>query len=343
MPTLADRAARLKARLAAAWRDAAAAAVAAALAWMLAVELFGHPHPVFAAVSAIVCLAPGLPNHGRQAVGLILGVSTGILVGELALALPDTYPLLRVSLVAFFAILVAAGYGLAPVVPIQSGVSAVLVLALGPASAGTVRLLDVIAGTAVGLLFSQVLLTPDPVRLLDKAAADLLGRLRAAFRAAAAALDANDPARSQAAVESFSGAHVSLAALTGAIDTARSAARWSLRRRLAARRVLPDADRYDRRAARLYASALLFGSALAAAMARGTPPPPDLLPRLRHLIALTDPDATPPPDAPPPASLDGLPGEWRAPVVRLEESIEALAHFRALARPAAAETGRPPG
>ena len=53
-------------------------------------------------------------------------------------------------------------------VPIQAAVSAVLVLALGPASAGVVRLLDVLAGTAVGLLFSQVLLTPDPVRLLDE-------------------------------------------------------------------------------------------------------------------------------------------------------------------------------
>ena len=333
MPTLADRAHRVTARLAAAWRDAAAAAVAAALAWIVSVGLFGHHRPVFAAVSAIVCLAPGLPNHGRQAVGLILGVATGILVGELALLLPDTYPLLRVSFVAFFAILVAAGYGLAPVVPIQSGVSAVLVLALGPASAGTVRLLDVIAGTGIGLLFSQVLLTPDPVRLLDDAAADLLARLRAAFGAAATALDAGDAARAQAAVESFSGAHTSLAALTGAIDTARSAARWSLRGRLAARRVLPDADRYDRRAARLYASSLLFGSALAATMSRGTPPPPELLPRLRHLIALTDPAATPPPAGPPPTSLDGLPDDWRAPVVRLEESIEALARFRALARP----------
>ena len=167
MPTLADRARRIRARVAATWRDAAAAAVAASLAYTLAMEAFGHPHPIFAAITAILCLAPGLPNRGRQAAGIILGVATGIVVGEVALQLPADHPLVRVSLTAFFALTIASAYGLPPVVPIQAAVSAVLVLALGPVSAGVVRLLDVLAGTAVGLLFSQVLLTPDPVRLLE--------------------------------------------------------------------------------------------------------------------------------------------------------------------------------
>lgn len=332
MPSFAERADRVTARLRGAWRDAASAAVAGALAWMVAFGVFGHPHPVFAVVSAILCLAPGLPNHGRQAIGIILGVATGIAVGELTLLLPDGYPLARVSLAAFFAILVASTYGLAPVVPIQAGVSAVLVLALGPASAGVVRMLDVVAGTAVGLLFSQVLLTPDPVRMLDDAAADLLSRVRRAFREADGALDAGDAARAQAAVEVFSAGHVSLAALTGAIDTARSTARWSLRGRLAARQVLPVADRYDRRAARLYASALLFGSAMASAMARGTEPPPGLQARLRHVIVLADPTAAVPTVVPPVAAREAVTGDWLAAVVRLEESIEALIAFRALGR-----------
>lgn len=323
-------ASRVLARLSDAWRDAAAAAVAGALAWVLAAELFGHPLPIFAAVSAIVCLAPGLPNHGRQAIGLILGVSTGIVVGEIALQLPGAYPLLRVSLAAFAAILVASAYGLPPVVPIQSGVSAVLILALGPASAGVVRLLDVAAGTAIGLLFSQVLLTPDPVRLLDAGASDLLKRLGAGFRQAAAALDASDASQAQAAVETVSAAHQGLTALTGAIDTARSAAHWSLRGRLAARRVLPVADVCDRRAARLYASGLLFASALASAMARGQTAPPGLAARLAHLIAFTDPDAGPLPPGPAPDAIAGLSDEWRRTAVRLEETIEALDAFRAL-------------
>ena len=68
---------RLAFRWSSAWRDALASAIAAALAWILATHLLGHVHPVFAAISAVVCLAPGLPSHGKQAVGLMVGVATG--------------------------------------------------------------------------------------------------------------------------------------------------------------------------------------------------------------------------------------------------------------------------
>ena len=69
---------KIKTRWASGWRDALASAIAAALAWILAVHFLGHEHPVFAAISAVVCLAPGLPSHGKQAVGLMVGVATGI-------------------------------------------------------------------------------------------------------------------------------------------------------------------------------------------------------------------------------------------------------------------------
>ncbi len=67
---------RISFRWSSAWRDALASAIAAALAWVLAKYLFGHVHPVFAAISAVVCLAPGLPSHGKQAIGLMVGVAT---------------------------------------------------------------------------------------------------------------------------------------------------------------------------------------------------------------------------------------------------------------------------
>jgi hypothetical protein len=78
-----------------AWREVLASALAAALSWFLAQRLFGHQQPIFAAITAIVCLAPGLPSHTKQTVGLLLGVATGILVGELSLVLLDDIPLLR--------------------------------------------------------------------------------------------------------------------------------------------------------------------------------------------------------------------------------------------------------
>lgn len=264
------------------WRDAAASAVAACMSWVLAVWLLGHPHPVFAVVTAIVCLAPGLPSHGRQAVGLMLGVATGIVVGEFAmlvlpegLLVPQGLSLLRLASATFFSILIAAAFGQAAVVAIQAGVSAVLVLAFGPHSAGLVRLEDVAVGVVIGLLFSQVLLTPDPVRQIDAAADDFLRRLGGAFEACADALDKNDSHGAAVALKSFSAAHDSLIALSAGIDAARYQARWSLRGRLTARTVTDMALRYDRHAIRLYASSLLFGEAFSDAMRKQMAPVPE--------------------------------------------------------------------
>jgi uncharacterized membrane protein YgaE (UPF0421/DUF939 family) len=139
------------------WRDVLASAFGAGLAWVLAQRLFGHAEPIFAPISAIICLAPGLPNHTRQTMGLLLGVATGIVVGELSLLVPDAFLLLRIVTACFFAMLVASAYGHSPIVPIQAGVSAILVVAFGPATTGSVRMIDVAVGAGVGLVISLVL------------------------------------------------------------------------------------------------------------------------------------------------------------------------------------------
>lgn len=156
--------ARILGRWSHAWREVLAAALGAALSWFLAERLLGHPQPIFAAISAIVCLSPGLPSHTKQTGGLLLGVATGIVIGELSLALPDGIPLLRITLAAFFSMIVAASYGQPAVVPIQAGVSAILIVAFGPATTGSVRMADVAVGAAVGFLFSQVLSAVDKNR-----------------------------------------------------------------------------------------------------------------------------------------------------------------------------------
>ena len=76
------------------------------------------------------------------------------------------------------------GLGQAPVIAIQGGVSALLVIALGPTTAGPTRLADALVGTGVALLFSQVLLTPDPVRIIDDAVRRMLRLLAQALRKA---------------------------------------------------------------------------------------------------------------------------------------------------------------
>lgn len=339
-------------RMATTWRDATASAVAAGVAWLLAAWLFGHAHPVFAAVSAIVCLSPGLPSHGRQAVGLMLGVATGIVVGEVALLLPEGFlvpeglSLLRLVLATVSSMLVAASFGMAPVVSIQAGVSAVLVLALGSENAGFARLEDVAIGVSVGLLFSQVLLTPDPVRVIDTAADNLLLRLARAFEVAADAAATQDVRKAQAALRSFTAAHESLIALGAGIDASRYAARWSLRGRLAARNVAEMAARYDRRAIRLFASSLLFGEALADALRKGTAPVPnglaDAIRSAAHRCrGIPRPDATSGETTAVPLAAASVTDDWTSTVLHLQATCAVLTRLEALEREAGVVTSPP--
>jgi len=128
-----------------------AAALAAAFSFWVARHLLGHPQPVFAAITALICLAPNIPNHFRQGINLLIGVTTGIVIGEIALMFPYEMGEVRMAVAIFIAMLTAASLSNAPMVAIQAGASAMLVLLLGPQSAGFVRFLDVIVGVATGL------------------------------------------------------------------------------------------------------------------------------------------------------------------------------------------------
>jgi uncharacterized membrane protein YgaE (UPF0421/DUF939 family) len=147
-----------------AWREVAAATIAGLVAWEVAQRVFGHPHPIFAAVIAIVALGPGISSHRRQAWGLVLGVAIGILVGEAVLFIP--YPIVATVVGVFVSMMIASSFGFGPVMPIQAGVSLLLVLTLGPETAGYVRMVDVVIGAAIGLICGRLLL----VHRVDKPA-----------------------------------------------------------------------------------------------------------------------------------------------------------------------------
>ncbi|HEY0213396.1 MAG TPA: FUSC family protein [Paenirhodobacter sp.] len=287
---------RLRDRAAAATQDAAAAAIAVGLSWLLARWLAGHERPMFAVVTAVICLAPGLPNHGRQAMSMLMGVFTGIAVGELSLLLPvgDDFGaiVLRLSSVTFLAIMLASLWGQGAVTVIQSGVSALMVLTMGPVAAGPERLIDVLIGTGVGLIFSQVLLTPDPLKMLETGARSLLRELAQGMLMAEKAVRDGDVKQAQAAARRLGAARGQLLALDGGISLARDNARWTLRGLGAGARVAALAARYDRHAARIYAQALLLGDDLYHALRDEQGQTPAAIVDLLHLAAcnLSDPD-----------------------------------------------------
>jgi hypothetical protein len=126
-------------------------------------------------------------------------------------------------------------------------------------------MLDVAGGAVIGLLFSQVLITPDPIRDIDDGARNLFDELAKGLRKCAEALQENDPATAEVGLRRLSATRRSVASLVAEIQAARNAARWSLRGRFAAREIAA-AQRYDCKAIQLYTSTLLLGQALASAL-----------------------------------------------------------------------------
>lgn len=275
---------RVLLRWTSAWRGALSSSIAVALAWILAKHLLHHDQPVFSAISAVVSLAPGLPSHGKQAVGLMLGVATGILVGEATLLLPDYYPLLRISFATFSATSIAALYGLAPIVPIQSGASAVLMLAIGPESAGISRMLDVIVGAGIGLLFSQVLLTPSPTRIIESRLKDFFKEISIGVDNIKLSLKKREKISSSLLGTNLISLHASLVLLEKDIRAAKNSFQWTLRGFFFSRQIKDIINCHEKKTIQLYASLLLLSKVIFYSLTKDSNHiPPELYEKLTKL------------------------------------------------------------
>lgn len=310
------------------WKDILAASVAGGIAWFVAELFFSNKfeshQPIFASIAAIASLAPGAPNHGKQAIALLCGVTTGVMLGELALAMPEWPLAIRIVLVTAMGLGAGALFGTVPMIGMQAATSALLVILLGFSVAGTTRLYDVIIGAGIGLLFSQVLLTPDPLRTLNTAARRLLKLLGEGLEGSASALSAVDAKKAQSALATVTHAHANLNTLELGIANARFSARWSLRGRLSADEVAVMAERYDRRAIRLYASALLLAEGIANGLSReGASPPPWLSSRLAAVALLAKASSADTLAEP----VGVAEGRWLAVANYLAEFEEALRDF----------------
>jgi uncharacterized membrane protein YgaE (UPF0421/DUF939 family) len=175
---------------------------AATLAWVIARYVFDHPQPFFAPVAAVVALNTSLGERGLNAVRLLQGVVVGIVVGELAIAvLSGGYGAL--ALATFVAMALARALGGARIVLAQAAVGAILTVAVADAEAGIDRLVDALIGAGVALVFTQLLFSPEPVRLLRRAEAAALTDLANGLDLTARALDRDDEDLAEQAMSSL--------------------------------------------------------------------------------------------------------------------------------------------
>jgi uncharacterized membrane protein YgaE (UPF0421/DUF939 family) len=212
-------------------------ALAAAGAWLAARYVLGHEAPVFAAISAIICLGTTLGERRQRAVEMVLGVALGIAVADLLVRQfgSGTLQLAVLVVLAMVAALLVGGGGM---LATQAAVSAVLVAAL-PAAGGADRFLDSIAGGVVALAVNAVL-PVNPLRRVQTTARPLFEDLADALDTVAEALAEGDSGRAEGALLKARALDERVAAAREAVAVGRETARFAPPRRGS----IPPLERY---------------------------------------------------------------------------------------------------
>ena len=202
-------------------------AVAAGVAWFVATDLVGHAQPFFAPVAAVITLGVSLGNRLRRVIELVVGVSLGVLVGDLLISQigSGTWQIVLVVALATAAAVIADG---ATLLVAQAGSSAVLVATLLPPGGvgGFDRCLDALIGGAVGVLVTAVL-PADPVGPVRRSARALLDELAAVLADTAGALRARDIDAARAALRRARSTHPLIEAVRASLRAGREVTRVS--------------------------------------------------------------------------------------------------------------------
>jgi Fusaric acid resistance protein-like len=175
-------------------------AVAAAVAWVIAVHIGHHGHPFFAPIAAVVSLNAPLGERGGNTLRLLEGVVIGILVGELAVGtLGSTTGALLLGI--WVSTLITRALGGTAVSVAQAAAAAILTIAIADGHVGPDRLIDALIGGGVALVFSQIFFPPEPVRLLRHAEGEAVNGVADALDLTANAIEADDPALRERALD----------------------------------------------------------------------------------------------------------------------------------------------
>jgi uncharacterized membrane protein YgaE (UPF0421/DUF939 family) len=157
------------------------AAVAAALAWLLAHRVLGHPQPFFAPIAATIALSTSRIQRSRRTAQMVAGVLLGIGIGELLVAILGTTTValgVIVFLTLSAALLSGEGiFGEGMMFANQAAASAILVVTLHRAGTGSERAIDALVGGGVALALGVILFPAQPMRLLHQAERAVLDAL----------------------------------------------------------------------------------------------------------------------------------------------------------------------
>jgi uncharacterized membrane protein YgaE (UPF0421/DUF939 family) len=221
-------------RLRRGWLRVVEATVAASVAWLISVELLGHPQPFFAPAAALIVLGVTQGQRLQRAVEIVVGVAVGVLVADAINTALGPHTLGSVAAVTVLTFTAAVLLGGGPILAVQATVSAVYVavVASPDSGLGLGRFSDALAGGAVALLVNQLPLHRDPVDLLLAEACRVIDTLSAILVDIADALASHDHDAARAALERARGTDPAVAAFQAAVSVGLEASRLDpLRRR----------------------------------------------------------------------------------------------------------------
>jgi len=187
-------------RLRSGWLPIFQTAVAACLAWFLAVLILGLERPTFAPIAAVIVLGLAVGERGRRAVELTLGVAFGVAIGDLLVSFVGVGAIqagIFVVLAMGLAVFLSGGeLGVK-----EAAISAMIIMiTFQPSAAGfpVDRFLEALIGGGTALLINA-LLPVNPERMVEEAAFPVFAESAAVLEEVADALETRDARRVQRA------------------------------------------------------------------------------------------------------------------------------------------------
>src|SRR5918995_1009114 len=183
-------------RLRGGWLQILQTAVAACVAWFLAVLLLGLDRPTFAPIAAVIALGLAVSERGRRAVELTFGVAFGILIADFVVSILGVGAV-QAAIVVALAMTVAAFLGRQEIGVKEAAISAMIIMITFRSSDSGFPLdlfLEALIGGGTALLINA-LLPVNPERMVAEAAYPLFDESVNVLKELADALDVGDAQR----------------------------------------------------------------------------------------------------------------------------------------------------
>jgi hypothetical protein len=182
------------------WLQIIQTALAACVAWFLAILILGIDRPTFAPIAAVIALGLAVGERARRAVELTLGVAFGVALADLLLSVVGVGAV-QAGVLVVLAMGLAVFLGGGDVGVKEAAISALIIMFTYTPSAASFpvdRFLEALIGGGTALLINA-LLPVNPERMVEDAAFPVFAESAAVLEEVADALEQGDVVRAQRA------------------------------------------------------------------------------------------------------------------------------------------------